>query len=129
MKKICYITTLGSTICSFFIPQLQYLAQNGYDITVICSLNTPDLVEKLGNQVHYKRLSIPRGISFGGMIKAILGLKRIFKEEQFDLIQYSTPNAALCAAYAGKYSGISIRNYHLMGFRYLGTRYGYYHSR
>lgn len=121
MKKICYITTLGTTIDSFFIPQINYLATNGFDVTVICSPDTPNLKDKFGDDVHYITLNIPRGISFLGMLKAIKGFKRIFREEQFELIQYSTPNAALCAAYAGIRCGIKLRNYHLMGFRYLGA--------
>lgn len=121
MKKICYITTLGTTIDSFFIPQINYLADNGFDVTVVCSPDIPDLRNKFKDVVHYKTLVIPRGISLLGMLKAIKGLKKIFREERFDLIQYSTPNAALCAAYAGKQCGITLRNYHLMGFRYLGA--------
>lgn len=38
-KKICYITTLSSTIRAFFVPQLKYLAKNGYDVTIICNDN------------------------------------------------------------------------------------------
>lgn len=121
MKKICYITTLGTTIDSFFIPQINYLAENGFDVTVICSPDIPNLKDKFRDDVRYITLNIPRGISFLGMLQAIKGFKRIFREEQFDLIQYSTPNAALCAAYAGKRCGIKLRNYHLMGFRYLGA--------
>lgn len=44
----------------------------------------------------------------------------IFKREQYDLIQYSTPNAALYSAIAAILVGCKLRNYHCMGFRYLG---------
>lgn len=121
MKKICYITTLGMTIEAFFIPQLKYLEQHGYDVSVICSSDKPNLKEELGGSIHYKPVAIPRGISIIGMLKAVWDLKKVFKNNKYDLIQYSTPNAALCAAYAGKICGIKIRNYHLMGFRYLGA--------
>ncbi len=119
MKKICYVTTLALSIKSFFIPQLKYLAQNGFDVTVICS---PDdkLQSLLGENIRFIPVQMPRGISALGSIRAIRKLKRIFKREKFDLVQYSTPNAAFYASLATNKAGIKIRNYHLMGLRYLG---------
>jgi glycosyltransferase involved in cell wall biosynthesis len=60
-----------------------------------------------------------RGISPAG-IGAMLKMRKIFKTEKFDYVQYSTPNAALYAAMASKLAGIKHRRYHLMGFRFLG---------
>lgn len=121
MKKICYVVTVSITIKSFFIPQLKFLAENGYDVTVICS---PDekLKEMLGDKIKYIPVNMPRGLSLFGSIKAIKNLKRIFKEEKFDLVQYSTPNAGLYASIASKKERIKVRNYHFMGLRYLGAK-------
>jgi glycosyltransferase involved in cell wall biosynthesis len=120
MKKICYVVTVPLTIRAFFIPQLRFLASKGFDVSVICS---PDekLQDELGSTVRYLPVEIPRGLSVGGSIKAIKTLKRVFDKEKFDLIQYSTPNAALYASIAAKVVGCKVRNYHLMGFRYLGA--------
>lgn len=120
VKKICYVTTLSMTIDAFFIPQLQYLAENGFEVTVVC---TPDngLQERLGKTIRYVPVLIPRGISATGTVNAIYELTRFFREERFDLIQYSTPNAAFCASIAAKRVGCKVRNYHMMGFRYLGS--------
>lgn len=120
MKKLCYVVTIPTTIESFFIPQLQYLANHGYEVVVICSPSN-SLQEQLGDKIQYVPIEIPRGISVGGSLKAIKALKRIFVEEQFDLIQYSTPNAAFYASIAAKAVGCKVRNYHLMGLRYLGA--------
>ncbi len=120
MKKICYIVTISATIKAFFVKQLQYLANNGYDVTVICS-NDDKLKNILGDNIRYIPLDMPRGISIIGSIKSIRKLKKIFKEENFDLIQYSTPNAALYSSIAGRNSKIKIRNYHLMGLRFEGA--------
>ena len=108
------------SIDAFFIPQLQYLAENDFDVTVVCS---PDdgLQKRLGTTIRYAPLEIPRGISAIGTINAIHSLIRFFREEKFDLIQYSTPNAAFCASVAAKRAGCIVRNYHMMGFRYLGS--------
>lgn len=119
MKKICYIVTISSTIRAFFVPQLQYLANNGFEVHVICS-EDDGLQELLGEKIKYIPLNMPRGISFGGTIKAIRELTRIFKREKYDLVQYSTPNAAFNASIASKVAKIRIRNYHLMGLRYEG---------
>lgn len=117
--KICYVTTLSVSIKAFFVPQLKYLSENGYEVSVICS---PDdsLAEILGEKIRYIPVAMPRGIDLFGSLRAIKELKRIFREESFDLIQYSTPNAAFYASIAAKAVGCAVRNYHLMGLRYLG---------
>lgn len=115
---------MSITIKAFFIPQLLELANNGYDVSVICSPDS-SLSELLGDTVHFIPVEIPRGISLLKSLKAIKCLTSIFKKERFDLIQYSTPNAAFYSSIASRVSGCKVRNYHLMGFRYLGaTGYG-----
>lgn len=120
MKKICYVATIPETIKAFFVSQLKYLAENGYDVSVICS---PDetLQNELGPKVNFIPIDIPRGLSVIGSVKALLGIYKTFRKNGFDLIQYSTPNAAFYASIASKLVGCKIRNYHLMGFRYLGA--------
>lgn len=121
MKKICYVTTLSISICAFFIEQLNFLSENGFSVTVICS---PDdnLKGKLGKNIKFIPVNIPRGIHPLGMIKAILNLQKIFSKEKFDFVQYSTPNAAFCSSIASRLAKIGVRNYHLMGLRYLGEK-------
>ncbi len=119
MKKICYIVTIPGTIEAFFVPQLKYLSENNLEVYVICSYDKT-IQSMIGDKVKYIPVDIPRGISFLGSVRAILELKKVFKNEKFDLIQYSTPNASLYAAIASKLVKCKIRNYHCMGFRYLG---------
>lgn len=120
MYKICYIVTIPSTIEAFFVPQLRCLSENGFDVTVICS-ESPDLQEKLGLSICFKQIKIPRGISVFGMLKATYKLIVEFKKNRYDVVQYSTPNASFCAALASKIACVKVRNYHLMGFRYIGS--------
>lgn len=120
MKKLCYIVTVPLTIRSFFIPQLQYLAKNGFDVTVVCS-DDPSLQVELGDSIRFFPIEIPRGISIRGSMRAIKKLIDFFGKEKFDLIQYSTPNAAFYSSIAAKRVGCKVRNYHLMGLRYLGA--------
>ena len=120
MKKICFITTISSTLTAFVVKTAEYLHENtDWDISFIC--NTDDAFEQsLPEYIHYYPVQMERGISIAG-VKAMLEMKKIFKREKFDLIQYSTPNAALYASIAAKQVGCSLRNYHLMGLRYLGA--------
>lgn len=120
MYKICYVVTIPVTIESFFIPQLKCLAENGFDVTVVCS-NDSGMPGKLGDLIRFYPIEIPRGISVGGSIYALKALTKFFEREKFDLIQYSTPNAAFYASIAAKITDCKIRNYHLMGLRYLGA--------
>ena len=119
--RICYVATIGATIKAFFISQLKYLSQNGFDVTVICSPED-DLEELLGKEIHYYPVTIPRGISFIKMFKSTKQIREIIKSERFDIVQYSTPNAALCSSYAAAKESVPIRNYHLMGLRYLSEK-------
>lgn len=119
MIRICYVVTIPGTIEAFFIPQLQILANNGFQVTVICSYSNK-LQTELGMNIRYIPVEIPRGLSVCSSIKAIKELVRIFKRERFDIIQYSTPNASFYASIAARTVGCGIRNYHLMGLRYLG---------
>lgn len=121
MKKICYIVTIPGTIRAFFIPQLKYLADNNFDVTVICSYDEK-LQAELGNNIRYIPIEIPRGMFWSKMIQATLKLYHVFRQYKFDMIQYSTPNAAFCCSIAGKMAKIRVRNYHLMGFRYMGEQ-------
>ena len=121
MKKICYIVTLPVTIKAFFIPQLKYLSNKGFEVSVICNEDF-ELRNELNNEIKFIPVNIPRGISFIDSIKTIKKLVVIFKTEKYDLVQYSTPNAAFYSAIAAKITKIKIRNYHCMGFRYLGFR-------
>ena len=120
MKKICYVVTIPMTIRAFFIPQLRYLAEHGFDVTVVCS-DDGRIAKDLGSSIHFHGIEIPRGKSVVGSLRAIAQMKAFFKEKAFDLIQYSTPNAGLYASIAAKMVGCKVRNYHLMGNRFLGS--------
>ena len=119
MKKICYLTTIKDSISAFFVPQLNYLSENGFEVTVI-SDKSLKYSKELSKRVRRIDIDIPRGVSLLGTVRSIVVLKRIFKKERYDMVQYSTLNASFCASIAAKKAGIRIRNYHMMGFRYQG---------
>ena len=120
-KKICFVVTIHSTIEAFFITQINSLILDNYEVTIICD-NDEELIDILHSDARYISVSMKRGLDPLGAIKAIKRLYQIFKENKFDIVQYSTPNAALYASVASKLAGIRIRLYHNMGYRYAASK-------
>lgn len=119
MKRICFITTVSATLDSFVLNTAKYIHENtDWDVTFICNYSK-QFEAKLPDYIHYIPVKMKRGISIGG-IKAIAEMKRIFKREKFDLIQYSTPNASLYASVAGKIAKIPFRLYCQWGMVFVG---------
>lgn len=119
MKRICFITTVSGTLKAFVMNTAKYIHENtDWDITFICNYNE-QFAETLPDYIHYIPVKMERGINLGG-IKAIAEMKRIFKREKFDLIQYSTPNASLYASVAGKLAKVPVRLYCQWGMAFVG---------
>lgn len=119
MKKVCFITTISSTISSFILEFAKFMHENGdYDITFICDKDE-NFSENLPDYIQYIPVEMKRGISIGGL-KACVQMYKIFKQNKFDLIQYSTPNASLYASIAGWLARIPVRLYCQWGLVFVG---------
>ena len=77
----------------------------------------------LPEYVHYHPVTMTRGVSLSGF-SAYISMKRIFSREHFDIVQYSTPNAALYASLAADSVKIPVRLYCQWGIRYMGFERG-----
>lgn len=119
MKKICFITTIPLTLNAFVLNTAKYIHENtDWDISFICS-DENDFGSSLPKYIHYFPVKMERGISVAG-VKAMFEMKKIFKREKFDLIQYSTPNASFYASMAGKLAHVPIRLYCQWGLVFVG---------
>ena len=119
MKKICFITTVPLTLQSFVLKTAEYIHQNtDWDISFICDYEK-EFADNLPAYFHYFPVPMERGIRIAG-IGSMLKMKKIFRKEKFDLIQYSTPNASLYASLAGKWSRVPVRLYCQWGMAYVG---------
>ena len=119
MKKICYCTTIPLTINSFILKLAEYIHENtDWDISFICDYDE-EFAKSLPDYIHYYPIPMKRGVSLGG-IKAMREMKKIFKREKFDLVQFSTPNASLYASMAAKSAKIPVRLYCQWGMVYVG---------
>lgn len=120
MKKLCFITTVPSTLRMFVLETAKSLYKEyGYDITFICDFDS-DFETELPDYIHYIPIKMERGVSLKG-IQAVAELKKIFKKEQFDYIQYATPNASLYASIASRLEKCPVRVYAQWGIRYVGA--------
>lgn len=121
MPKICGLTTQSNTIAAFMLRPFNKLAEYGFECYAISSPDVESRFNKdnLGTVKH-----IPVGIKWGYMtpfqlIKTVWKLYKIFKREKFDIIQYATMNAALCASIAGWLARVPVRLNLLWGLDYL----------
>lgn len=118
-RKICFVTTVSLTMKTFVVETAKYLhEQMGWDITLICS---PDdtFAESLPEYLHYIPVPMNRGMDLSAL-KSIRQFVKIFKREKFDLVQYSTPNAACYASIAARLAKVPVRLYAQWGIRYVG---------
>lgn len=119
MKKICFVTTVSITLSSFIVETAKYIHEHtDWDISFIC--NPDEEFEKsLPEYIHFIPVPMERGISLAG-IKSMLTMRKIFKEQKFDLVQYSTPNASLYASMASKMAKVPVRLYCQWGMAFVG---------
>lgn len=119
LKKICFCTTISSTLETFVLPTARALYDtNKYKIYFISTPNK-EFENKLPDYITFIPINMKRGIDLSAL-KSIFLLYKNFKSYHFDIVQYSTPNASLYASIASKYAKIPIRLYAQWGIRYVG---------
>ena len=119
MKKVCFITTVSLTLRTFFLPQIEYIKEKHKDWEIYCICDSDDTVNQFGDSVTYIPIKITRGASLSG-ISSVISLLKVFRKYKFDMIVYSTPNAAFYSSIAGKLAGVKKRLYCQWGIRYVG---------
>ncbi len=125
MKRICIVTTMWSSINNWIKPFLNEYNERGVEVTIVCNMDSK-YEESLKAEypfVHARAIPFPRGMSLMGSLKSIRALKKFFKKEKFDMVQYSTPNASFYASVAAKSARIPVRLYCQWGMVYV-TRAG-----
>ena len=104
---------------AFVVETAKYLHQQlGWDVTLICN---PDeaFADSLPEYLHYIPVKMNRGMDLTAL-RSIRDFVQIFRREKFDMVQYSTPNAACYASIAAKKTKVPIRLYAQWGIRYTG---------
>ena len=119
MLKICFVTTIYSTYRAFLKNLSIYLHDTGeYDISLICA-DEQEAYEDVPDFVHYFPVKMERGVSLS-MFESIKQIQVVLEKEKFDIVQYSTPNAAFYTSIAAKKAKVPVRLYCQWGIRYMG---------
>lgn len=116
--KIGVLTTISKTMEWFIVDSMRNLAKNGYDVTLISNMDE-GFAERNSDYAKCIHLPMSRGVSIGDLVTVPFKLRKIFKEEGFDVLYYMTPNAAMYASVAGKWAGVKTRIYNQCGIRYV----------
>lgn len=117
--KLCIVTTLPETLEAFVVPAAEYLMENGYRITLVCSM-TRSFKNKFAGRFNCVDISMARGIDPLTGPLAVWRMIRLFKAERFDIVQYATPNASLYASLAAFLTSVPGRLYCQWGIRFVG---------
>ena len=103
MKKVLYTATVLSHVCQFHLPYLKEFKENGYEVHVVAKNN---LAEKNGLELKYadKFIEMPFSRSPKSLqnLKALKQLKKLLKEEYYDLIVCNTPMGGIITRMAAK---------------------------
>ena len=118
-KKICFVVTVSLAAKNFLEWSFEPMHNAGYDISLICDMDEA-YMNSLPDYVKKYPIHMSRGVDVKGLFNGIKQMKKIFMEEKFDIVQYSTPNASLYASIAAKKAKIPVRLYCQWGMVYLG---------
>lgn len=118
--KILFVATVQSHICQFHLSIMDMLQQNGYEVHVAARNN---LAEKNGLSMKYadKVFDIPfeRSPFNTKNIGAYKQLKKIMKDEKYDIVHCHTPVGGILARLAG-------RKFRKDGLRMIYTAHGFH---
>ncbi len=105
--KICYITSIDTTIKFILFSQIKFLKREGYDVCAVCSSGKwiKDIEKE---EMKVKTIKFKRKISPISDLIVLVRLFFYFKKEKFDIIHTHTPKPGLLGQLAAKMVGVSI---------------------
>lgn len=119
--KICAITTISKNLDWFVVDSMKNLYNHGYEISYISKMDD-EFIKNNSDYAKCYNINMKRGISLREIFVQIYAFYKIFKCNKFDIVQYSTPNAAFYASIASFFSGIPCRVYCQWGLRYVALQ-------
>jgi glycosyltransferase involved in cell wall biosynthesis len=109
-KKICFIVT-SPLVANAFLPHHISVLKTKFDVYVVTnftdSLTTLSLPQLEPNHSHH--IQIERNIQVINDVKALLSLRRYFKQMEFTVVHSITPKAGLLSMIAARMAGIKNR--------------------
>ena len=120
--RICMVTTFAKTFEQFVSDSAEHFADKGFEVTVVCGRATDSFKKKHSKFAKVVELPVRYGVGVRSVPGSVRVLSKLFAENKFDIIQYSTPFASLCCSMAKGFSDIPIRVYGQWQLRYLGYK-------
>ncbi len=117
--KILYVTTIGLTMI-FFKSFVRELLNSGQSVDIACNeddIRVPDCYREWGCRVY--QLDCVRSPFGKGNIRAVKTLKKLVKEEKYDIVHCHTPVAGACTR-------IACRKLRKQGTKVLYTAHGFH---
>lgn len=96
------------TLAAFW-PRLLQRAQERYDLSIVSSGASNELVERMGIRATAFDVAIPRRPSPWADWSALQRLRALFQSQRFDLVHSQTPKAGLLAMNAARSTGVPLR--------------------
>lgn len=116
--KVVHVVTVSKSI-KLMEGQLEYLQQQGFNVTVISSPG-PEF-EEVSKKINVKPIKIEREIKLISDIFSLINLIVYFRKNKPHLTNVSTPKAGLLGGLAAFISGVPCRIYTMRGLRFETT--------
>ena len=100
MKKILYVTTIGTTINAFLVPHIKYLIENGYKVDIATNVDVEINKELLDIGVRVFDIPFQRNPLSINNKKAYKEIQELQDKEQYDIVHVHTPVASFVTRYA-----------------------------
>lgn len=115
--RLCLMVTSPVTATTFLDGYLQFLRDDGWDVTLICGPGeeVSAMAERAG--VAFAPLPMEREPSPVKDLRALFAAWRLLRRLRPDVVVYATPKASLLGAVAGRVAGVPRRVYELWGLR------------
>ncbi len=102
MKKILYVTTIGTTINTFLVPHILYLLDNGYKVDIATNIDVDINKELINKGVKIFNIDFQRNPLSIKNNKAYRQIKNIQKKEGYNIVHVHTPVASFITRFALK---------------------------
>lgn len=113
--RLVHVTTIPMTQWFFLRGQNHFMTEQGFDVYALTS-NGP-FMQRLKEREPITTHEVPltRAITPARDLRALFQLWRLFRKLKPEIVQLSTPKAALLGALASAAAGVPIRIYHVRG--------------
>jgi glycosyltransferase involved in cell wall biosynthesis len=103
MKKILYVTTIGTTVNAFLVPHIKDLVYKGYKVDVATNIDVEIDKELIEKGVRIFNIQFQRNPLSKKNKKAYEEIQKLQKKEQYDIVHVHTPVASFVTRLALKY--------------------------